>query len=294
MSQTQTDTALVADIPRKVSETEFTGGQFLDDIKARVRAIVDEFRARGHSAETSEGRDEIRSFAYKIKRSKTAVDELGKQLSQDLRRRQDGIGSVRKNAQAFFDELHENVRAPLTEWERTEQERKDALEERVRGIQASASVHPDEDSASVRRRMDELRALAIGEDFDEFREAAETARDSALHRLGEAVRDLESREAEKAELERLRREQAEKDAELERLRAREREREEAERAEPQKEPAPEIDSPTGRDDTSPRTANDRRGEAIAYLVEKHGLDTGQAERLLAAIIGGEVPGVRWQ
>lgn len=91
-----------------------------------VQAIINQIRSLTESeiqdASTAKGRAEIKALAYKIKRSKTYLDGIGKTLVDDLKDLPKKIDANRKLAREQLDALHDEIRKPLTDWE-AEQER---------------------------------------------------------------------------------------------------------------------------------------------------------------------------
>ena len=84
----------------------------LDGIEAQVRA-------KALDGSTAAGRDEIRSLAYKVTRTKTALDSEAKKLTEGWRTSTAQVNAERKRAQERLDALADEVRAPLTVFENT-------------------------------------------------------------------------------------------------------------------------------------------------------------------------------
>lgn len=152
-------------------------GPALDDLLGRIRAATVTLVP---DTTTDKGRKEIASLAYKVSRSKTAIDDAGKALVADIKARASKIDAARKKARDTLDALRDEVRAPLTEWEaeqaRIEREKAEAeAAERAR-IEA-------ERQAEERRRREELerreRELA---EREEVLRRAEAERAAALAR----------------------------------------------------------------------------------------------------------------
>ena len=84
--------------------------KLLDEIKTKVIAHVPD-------TETEQGRKDIISLAYKITRSKTLIDDLGKGVVADWKKKAKLIDEHRKTARDFLDDLKNTARQPLTDWE---------------------------------------------------------------------------------------------------------------------------------------------------------------------------------
>ena len=84
--------------------------KLLDEIKTKVIAHVPDTK-------TEQGRKDIISLAYKITRSKTLIDDLGKGVVADWKKKAKLIDEHRKTARDFLDDLKNTARQPLTDWE---------------------------------------------------------------------------------------------------------------------------------------------------------------------------------
>ena len=178
-----------------------------DDILARLRK-----EAKSHVLDisTSEGRDQIRSLAYKVAKSKTYLDEMGKELVAEQKERIKLVDAERKRIRDSLDDLKDEIRAPLTEWENREAERVKSHETALLGFNtATAFAGSNPPSAEVQSRIDGLEALHA-RDWQEFAKRAEFARDAAREQLNGVLAASQKYEHEQAELERLRREDAER------------------------------------------------------------------------------------
>ena len=72
---------------------------------------------------SKKGLEELKKLAYKITRSKTTIDKLGKGLKDELMQSIKPIDVNRRFAKKELEELAVAVRAPYTEWETKERER---------------------------------------------------------------------------------------------------------------------------------------------------------------------------
>lgn len=292
----------------------FTGGG-LDDLLARIRA---EAVTLVPNVKTVAGRKEIASIAYKVSRSKTAIDDAGKALVADLKKQTGDIDSARKKARDVLDALRDEVRKPLTDWEaeqeRIERERVEA-EERARAAAEEARL------AEIARKEEEIRAreeaVRAAEEAERQRvaaeqaererverearlqaEAAENAKREAAAAVERAEREAReateraAREAAEAEqrakdaAERAEREKAEAVAAAER-----RAQEEADRAE--RERQAKADAQRQADEARAADVEHRRSinrAAMAALVAQ-GISEGDAATVITAIVQGKVPAV---
>jgi hypothetical protein len=125
----------------------FTGGglgALLDGVEAKVRAMQ-------LDASTVAGRDEIRSVAYKVVRTKTALDAEAKKLTEGWRTATAKVNAERKVAQDRLDALAEEIRAPLTAFETKEKNRVAAHEAALVDLQMPVNLPADADAMEVIR-----------------------------------------------------------------------------------------------------------------------------------------------
>jgi len=94
---------------------------FLSEIDKKVMSIVADMT-------TAKGRKDIASIAYKVARTKTTLDDLGKAEVAKLKDLPKKIDAGRKEAREFLDALAERYRKPLTDWEAEEKSRIEAEE----------------------------------------------------------------------------------------------------------------------------------------------------------------------
>lgn len=179
-------------------------------VDALLESIATKARAVKPDVSTKQGRGEIASLALKVAKSKTLLDDMGKELVSEWKARSNQVDAERRKVRDFLDALKEEVRAPLTKYEQDEAARIAAHEEALAEMVESPSYGSVETAADLALRLTWLRNPPP-RNWQEFASraadvlAAEIARTEALHEA--AVK----REAEAAELARLRAEQEERD-----------------------------------------------------------------------------------
>lgn len=194
-----------------------------DDLYAHIKREVE---AHVPDLTTAKGRDAIKSLAFKITRTKTAIDAAGKQLNEEARARIGVVDAARRDARETLDRMAAEVRQPLTEWEEAEKAREAKAKEALAIITDMARVEFTDTSQTVQDRIADLTSLSMNPDvFRDGLDAAVAAKDAAIDTLKEAHARLAREEADRIELERLRAEAAER----ERVEAERRAAEEAER-----------------------------------------------------------------
>lgn len=92
----------------------YTNGEGLDDAIDQVRGVVASFE---HDMSTKESRKRTASLAYKVSKVKTKLDAMGKDLTDDWKKRSALVDSSRKAMREALDSLKLEARKPLDEWE---------------------------------------------------------------------------------------------------------------------------------------------------------------------------------
>lgn len=200
----------------------------LEKIQARAKELEPDL-------ETDSGRKEIASMAYKVARSKTLIDDLGKDTQAEWKKKVDGINSRRKQARDFLDELKTEVRQPLTDWE--------AEEEKIKAEKVAAEIKRVEDIrakiAAIREKGEahflfgktscELTEIVTGMyeagynpvDFEGFEDQIKSTFETTITAINAAIVNRKVFEAEeearKAEADRLEKVRKEQEAEAARL-----------------------------------------------------------------------------
>lgn len=197
---------IVLDTSNPVAIFEGGLGDVLDAIEREVKAHTPDIT-------TDKGRKAIASLAYKVAQSKTALDELGKNLVADWKAKSAAVDAERRRLRERLDALKEEVRRPLTEWEQAEKRRVAEHEAQIAVIAKRA-----EDARTNWQTMDmadmkwALGSLSIFDayDWEEFHARGEAAIAHAADCLKEAIDRRTKYDAEQAELARLRQEAAER------------------------------------------------------------------------------------
>ncbi|TXU83769.1 hypothetical protein D4M95_24555 [Enterobacter roggenkampii] len=249
----------------------FTTKEQLDPI---IAAIEKDARSLVPDVSTRKGRDAIASMAHKVARSKTYIDNAGKDLVAELKALPKQIDESRRIVRERLEALKDEVRRPLTEWE-AEQERIKA-EEAMNAMHAEAlemNIRFDQELAA-KFEADHEMALLMNKDFDRDREeqrrVAEQAQRERDERLKQEAAEQARRDAEakhKAEIEAAARREAEEKAraelaERQRIEAEQRaarEKQEAEaRAKREKAAAVEAERLKARQAEEKRLAEEKR------------------------------------
>jgi len=187
----------------------------------QIRTEIDGFTP---DISTRKGRDAIASMAYKVARSKTALDEVGKKLVADLKEVPKKIDAERKRVRDTLEAWQEEVRRPLNEWQAAEDTRVDKHNDGIEAIKALARFEESPTAAHVAQIIGDLELLALDDSWEEFLAEAAQVKDQTLIKLRALHAERARYEAEQAELVRLRAEaeaqaQRDRDAEIARVAA---------------------------------------------------------------------------
>lgn len=184
----------------------------LQDIEAQVKAHVPD-------VQTDQGRKDIISLAYNVSRSKTLIVKTGEAAIEDEKKKVKRMTGLLKTAKDFLDNLRDETRQPVTDYEneqaaiKAEEERKEKekIDQRVRQL---ADVNFVASFIEIATLTDEEFDTLLFDKTQDFKE--EQAR-LAEERAAEERRLAEEAEARRLEDERLeaeRKRQAEEAAKL--------------------------------------------------------------------------------
>lgn len=277
-------------IEKKNAMAVFTNNDQLDPL---IEAIEKEARSLVPDVTTKKGRDAIASMAHKVARSKTYIDNAGKDLVAELKALPKQIDESRRVVRERLDALKDEVRRPLTEWE-AEQDRIKA-EEAMNALHAEALAMNEEFDRQLAARIesDHEMALLMNDAFD--REQAEKKAEAERQRIAREE-EIKRQAEEKAKREAAEKAQREIDAaaarereailakeraERERIEAQQRaereQREAAERAEREKQAAVEAERRKAQEEAD-RIRREAEQREQARLAEEKRKADEQARR----------------
>ncbi|MCM1957895.1 hypothetical protein NCZ17_00730 [Acinetobacter modestus] len=171
--------------------------------------IAQEVRSHVPDVTTKKGRDAIGSLAMKVSKSKTLIEKCGKELVAEQKAQiklidDDRIAIVKK-----FDLLRDEILAPRDAWEKAEEDRVKKHQNAIQEIKNYSnnmfliSAH----SSMIEGAISALSDQVIDSSFEEYEEQAKLAKFETLEILRNELTSTLALEAEKAELERLRKEE---------------------------------------------------------------------------------------
>lgn len=232
-----TELALVP--PKETALQVFQAENGLDPYLQQIRAEIDAFVP---DVSTKKGRDAIASIAHKVARSKTALDNVGKELVAELKEIPKKIDAERKRMRDTLDAWKDEVRAPLNEWEQAEADRVARHTDRIDWLRNRDDQVAELSAAEIQARIAEAEAVEVGPEWEEFEAEAHRVKAATLTTLQLALTKRQAYEAEQAELERLRaeasqREQKEREERIAREAAEQAQREAEQRAQAERDAA---------------------------------------------------------
>lgn len=159
---------------------------FIDD--QYISNLITEIQTKASSVvgdvKTVKGRGVYITMASNVRRTKTAIDEAGKALVAEMKKRPALVDASRKKVRDALDELAVEIRRPATEWE----------EEQVR-IKAEEEAKRKADEDRKQFEVDHEMALLMNKDFD--RDTAEAKAEAERQRIAHEE-ELKRQAAEKA------------------------------------------------------------------------------------------------
>lgn len=177
------------------------------NIDPLIKKIRDEVSQHVPDLTTEKGRKEIASLAYKVSRSKTALDDAGKTLTEDIKKQAAVIDAARKKIRDQLDALRDEVRKPLTDWEAADELRRNRAKGALSQVQGY-DLGDEFSSADVMAEAARIKAVEAKPEYAEYLPMIEAARASTLETLRAVFSAAKKREDQEAELAKLRAEAA--------------------------------------------------------------------------------------
>lgn len=196
-------------IPRETALSVFTTDKAMDPFLARIRQELDAFVP---DVTTAKGRKAIASIAYSVAQSKTYLESVGKALADEQKEIPKKIDACRRQVRETLDKWRDEVRQPLTDWEAAEDARVKRHTDAITALNELSRLAPGTTSEWLRDGIVKVEAVTIGPACEEFEADYARAKDAARTALTAELARAEVREAEAAELIRLRKESEERAA----------------------------------------------------------------------------------
>lgn len=182
-----------------------------DGIDSMLEKLEADVRAVATDVSTPAGRKAIASLAHKVARSKTAFDGMGKDLAAEWKGKAKAIDTERARVRDRLEALQAEVRKPLDDYEAAEAKRianhQSALQAIIDLGTFSSETPSSSEVVAALAAFDEIPER----DWQEFKQKFGAARGDTFAKLHALKSAALSREAEAAELARLRQEQADRE-----------------------------------------------------------------------------------
>lgn len=180
-----------------------------DGLKPYLQHIKEQVSGEVPDLTTKKGRDRIASLSAMVSKSKTAVEKPGRDY---LKRLKELPKEIEKELKTFVDEcdlLRDEIRKPLTDWENANKAREAA---HISNIQSFGEwAQSGFTSAEIAGALSEIESRILGDHCEEYLSQYVAAKDSAIAQLKQRHQAAVEFEAQQAELERLRKEAAERE-----------------------------------------------------------------------------------
>ena len=154
---------------------------------------------------TEASRKKIAALAYKVARTKTAIDDAGAALKAEWLKKSQAIDLSRREIRDRLDALKEKARKPLTEWEEAEERREKFVAAAIDTLQRVATILATDTSATIAEMLRLTEEYEIDpEMFLEKFDFAQQLKSAQIAALKASLIRVQKEEADRVELARLR------------------------------------------------------------------------------------------
>lgn len=186
MSEEKNEIALVT-LPSVPAELEaaFINDEFIEgllkDVREKASSVVGDLN-------TVKGRRAYISMAANVRSTKTAIDDAGKKLVAEMKKRPALVDASRKKVRDSLDELAVEIRKPVTDWE-AEQKEKDFNAMWDEALELDAKITAERAAALAEKiESDHEMALLMNEKLDREREEARQKAEQAKREHEESIK----------------------------------------------------------------------------------------------------------
>lgn len=182
--------------------------EVINKIEIEIKSLVPDIS-------TVAGRKAIASNAYKGVRSRTILDNAGKELNEERNKLTALVNKSRKSMRERLTAITDEARKPLTEWEEADKKRLKNLEDAIQDMQEVGLFSADQwmflSIDEMGRKIVEVDTIYGAWTWGEFAAKAKMAKEQAIINIKHGISERKARD--KAEAERI---EAEKKAQAER------------------------------------------------------------------------------
>ena len=187
-------------------ETENGFDPLIEQIEKAVRSFASD-------VSTAKGREAIKAMAFKVTKSKTALQAMAKDAKEDAAKKVKAVNSETKRIEVRLDALRDETRKPLSDWE-AEKERAMQVLADVMSSVSFKTFPADVTSDNIKSEMARIEVIVID---PALHGAAEVERVETLAAMNASLQVHLEREADQRELAELRAAQERQNAEAQRL-----------------------------------------------------------------------------
>ncbi|WP_065321746.1 hypothetical protein [Tritonibacter mobilis] len=164
-----------------------------------------------HDVSTAKGRKAARSFASKVSKSKTVLEDVRKSITEEWRQKTAEVNARGKVAVERLDALRDKIKKPADDYEQKEADRQ---AKHMRALDQFDLEQLDSHAPSfeLKALIERIEAVEINDSWEEFEGDAREQKAAALTKFKSDLGIAEQREAQERELEELRKEKAEREA----------------------------------------------------------------------------------
>ena len=168
-----------------------------------IRPLIDAIRKKALSEvpdmKTKKGRDRVKSLAFTVAKTKTALDGLGKELTEDWKKKAKVVDSSRKLMREELDAIKEEVRAPLTEYENREKLRVEKLDNFYDNIiELSKVTNTEMDCpytvSELETNLAKLESVVVDESLQERELDCIKAKTRGIEKLTKTIEEIKQKE----------------------------------------------------------------------------------------------------
>ena len=176
-------------------------------------------KARNLDAETQKGRKELASIAYSVSKTKTWLDEQGKNLVSEAKSKIKVVDNERKAVRDQLDLLRDEIRKPVTDFEDAERKLIENAKQ-IKNLCESLKTPTDEfgnllSSAQIKTRLDSVNEIII--DDNQYQAELKDIVELTQLWLKNLLHSVDEQEKQAEEIKRIQAEEAAKAAEAERI-----------------------------------------------------------------------------
>lgn len=183
----------------------------LDQFYSKVESVV---LSEVPDITTAKGRARIISLAAKVSSSKVAVEKPGREYLKSIKALPKEIETELREFTQKMDKLRDKVREPVTILEEAEKARIARIQDvlsRIDTIAGMPTADPQANMVTLAAWLDDLNAIEITDDLEEFKESAKAKKEAAFGNLNRAINARQQFDNQQLEIERLRKAQEERD-----------------------------------------------------------------------------------